>query len=267
MKWDDDLLLERIHDPRRGQLQLAMYALHLTNGNSIHCRELKATTIKTYIQGVASFLALFTGLDYRKDNPTDKGMGHILKPVYDDLDKYDAMPERREPYSPAMQIEARVQRDLASITNPNGLIPSLADGFECGLATGFRLSEWAQPAAHWNWRTPNLQLLRNGSQTRAIVPNDLEAITYSGRHLVGLQILRVPVTDIVKVFITYRFQKNGDNGERKAHQRNPLPGGHCCVSALYRQLQRFSDLSTLQPLTSSTPLLRFTVSLLISLRS
>ena len=154
MRWRDDFLLERCVDTRRGQYQLAMYAIHLACANSIYCKTLKSGTIKSYILGVASFLALFSGIDYRKDNPTDRGMGHILQPVYDDLAKYDAMPNRREPYSPAMQQEARRQSRIAALTEPLGVVVVLCDGFEAGLATGYRNGEWAQPKGQSNWRFP-----------------------------------------------------------------------------------------------------------------
>ena len=252
--WFDDPLLEKQPDTRRGQHQIAMYAIHLACANSIYCKQLKSGTIKEYCAAVASFLALWTGIDHRKDNPTDRGMGHILQPVLADLEKYDAMPNRREPYSPSMQQEARRQSRTHSVTQPNGIVAVLCDGFESGLATGFRNGEWAQPNSHWNWRRPIQRIMRTSSTTRALVPTDLEAYLYSGRRLTGLDILRAPVDEIFKIWITYRFQKNGDNGDRKAHTRNPNPEGHCCVSALYRQLARFREMQTIVPITSETPL-------------
>jgi hypothetical protein len=254
MKWFDDPCLENTSDTRRGQHQLAMYAIHLACANSIYCKTLKSGTIKEYCAGVASFLALWTGVDHRKDNPTDRTMGHILQPVFDDLAKYDSMPNRREPYSPSMQQEARRQSRMHSATQPNGVVAVLCDGFEAGLATGFRNGEWAQPNTNWNWRRPVVKILRTTTSTRALVPGDLEAYLNCGRRLIGLDILRVPVGDIFKLWITYRFQKNGDNGDRKSHTRNPTHGGHCCVSALYRQLERFRDMQTIVPLTDTTPL-------------
>ena len=107
MKWHDNLGLEGLLDTRRGQLQMAMYANYLANGNSLYCKTLRANTIKQYVKAAASLIALFSGVDCRKDNPVSTSMGHILKPVVDELDRYDGMPNRREPYSLAMQTEAR----------------------------------------------------------------------------------------------------------------------------------------------------------------
>ena len=99
MNWHDNLLLEG--DPVtmavRGQLQFAMYAVHLSNGYSIHCKQLKVATIEQYLLAASSFITLFTGIDYRKDNPSDKTHGHILAPVLRDLRKYESVPNRREP--------------------------------------------------------------------------------------------------------------------------------------------------------------------------
>ena len=58
MKWDDDLLLEGpTVPPERGQLQLAMYAVHLSTGHGIYCKQLKLETIKNYVFNASSFLS------------------------------------------------------------------------------------------------------------------------------------------------------------------------------------------------------------------
>ena len=82
MNWTDNLLLEGDVDPQRGQLQLAMYAIHLSTGATIYCRQIKARTIELYVRDAASVLALFSGRDFRKDNPADRHMGRLLAGVY-----------------------------------------------------------------------------------------------------------------------------------------------------------------------------------------
>ena len=109
MKWDDNLLLEG-NAPgiaTRGQFQLAMYALHLSAGHSIQCKSLKSATIEQYVLAGATFVALFTGRDFRKDNQSDTHMGHILGPVLRDLKRYDLVLKWREPYNPSMHRLAR----------------------------------------------------------------------------------------------------------------------------------------------------------------
>ena len=245
MKWDDNLVLEGDTDTlkERAQFQLAMYALHLSSGNSICCRRIKADTIAQYVFAAASFLAMFSGVDYRKDSPTDSHMGHILAPVYRDLKKFEGIPDRREPYDLKMHLLAR--REAA--THPvDSLIPALTDGFEQGLAAGYRLSEWAQPSGRTNPGNPQLNhLIRAAIRTRALVPDDFRCETYSGKRLVGLDILTVPLSAIANLWVVFRTQKNGDHGEEKLCARNPAPGGICFVSSVYRSMQRFRRLTAI----------------------
>ena len=75
----------------RGQLQLAMYALHLSAGNSIYCKSIKVATIEQYLLAAATFLAQYSGVDYRKDHAHDKHLGHILAPILRDIKKYESV--------------------------------------------------------------------------------------------------------------------------------------------------------------------------------
>ena len=145
MNWLDNPTLEGddVDLPLRGQLQLAMYAIHLSTGHSIYCKQIKAATVEQYVHAAATFLAHFTGADFRKDLPSDSFMGHILGPVYRDLKRYETCPNRREPYTLTMHYKARsLALEFSTLTQ----IPALVDGFEQGLCAGYRLSEWAQPS-------------------------------------------------------------------------------------------------------------------------
>ena len=254
MKWTDDILLESCADHQIGQLKLAMYALHLANGHSIHCKQLKPDTIKKYVAAVASFLSLFSGNDYRKDCNTDQRFGHILAAVYADLDRYNTVPDRREPYTPAMHLEARRRAALCH-EHPESPVCVLTHGFQAGLSAGFRLSEWAQPGVCVPWHKPQLNFLGG---TRAVVPNDFEARTLSNRRLVGLDILTVDLSQIRSIFLTFRTQKNGDHGQRRQFSRNLKPTDHSFVDAIYAQLTVWSSLATRAPLSpDKTPLFCF----------
>jgi hypothetical protein len=49
------------------------------------------------------------------------------------------------------------------------------------------------------------------------------------------------------MWVIFRTQKNGQNGEEKLFARNPKLGGFCYVSSVYRALQRFQRLSLIDP--------------------
>jgi len=242
MKWTDNWLLIG-DDPdlaMHGQLQLALHAVHLTTGNSIYCRRIKAATVEQHVVAAATLLAHFTGRDFRKDLPTDSSMGHLLGPVYRDLRSYESVPKRREPYDLRMHALGRV---LASSHDINSLLPALMDGFEQSLCAGYRLSEWAQPAGKMAIDKPKLNhLIGSLIRTRAIVPVDITSVTLCGSRLVGICITCVPLTTVVKVWVKFHTQKNGQHGEEKLFVPNPDPHGVCMVTSLYRSLKRFADL-------------------------
>ena len=256
LDWDDDLTLEN-SDPIRGQLQLAMYALHLASGEGITCRQLKLATIKAYVFSVATFLALFCGRDLRKDNPGDKHFGRYLAPVFRDLEKYETIPNRREPYT--VEMHGELERMTVSLRDvaPCSLPITLADWFTVGLLGGFRLAEWANHGGCSNPQYPGQNHLASPTiTTRAFVPSDIRILTINNRRYTGLDILKVPLDQIRKVWIKLRTQKNGQHGEERMWTRNINPGGHCMATALYSILARFRALcatnSSLDPVT--TPL-------------
>ena len=219
-------------------------------------KQIKVKTIKECAFAAASLLVLFSGVDFRYDAPLDKTFGSHLAPVYADLERYETVPERREPCTPAMHKEAeRIAAPLQN-SNPLTLIPALVDGFAMALLTGFRLSEWAQHPGCTNPLTPQQNhLLPPNVLTRALCPVDLRVETSDFQRLTGLDVLSVPLTSIRKMWLTYRTQKNGHHGEERLCTRNPDPQGHCFVAAAYSCLSRFRSLQKLEPgLTPTSPL-------------
>jgi len=238
MKWTDNwLLMADEPDPAvRGQLQLAMYAVHLATGNSIYCKMIKATTIDNYVLAASTFLAFFTGQDFCKDLPTDSLMGHLLRPVLKDLHTYESVPNCCEPCDLSMHS---LSRTLALLSDSKALLPVLINGFEQGLCAGYRLLEWAQPIGKLSIDRPQLNhMVSSPLRTRAIVPCDIRCVTRTGTCLIGLQITSVTAVSLTKVWVKFWTQKNGQHGEEKLFVPNPDPNGICMVASLYRALTR-----------------------------
>jgi len=247
MKWDDNLLLEgdEADMALRGQYQFAMYAIFLSCGNSIYCKRIKAATIEQYVLAAASFIALFSGTDYRKDHPSDNQMGYILSPIFRDLKKFETIPNRREPYEPRMHLLAR---QLASRFPSDSLVSSLVDCLEEAYCAGFRLSEFAQPTGRKNPLTPQLNhMVSDTIRTRAVVPVDFRIQTNGYDRASGLAILGFPLPRVARMWVKFRTQKNGQHGEEKMFVRNPNPTGFCFVSSVYRALARFQRLQVRDP--------------------
>ena len=248
MKWDDNLLLEGDVPPERGQLQLAMYAVHLSSGQGIYCRQLKVKTIENYVYNVASFLALFGGRDFRKDNPSDRHMGRLLSGVYRDLASYEGLPKRREPYTLQMQAVAAREALPYQALDPCSIIPVLTKAFGAGINTGFRLGEWAQPSGTRDPAFPQLNHLKEGIRTRAVVPVDFRAVSHTFLRGIGLAVLDIALRQIARFWIRYRTQKNGQHGEERMMVVSQDPDSpHDAVACFYGLLENFRDLQKRDP--------------------
>ena len=255
MKWDDDYTLEDTTDTRRGLLQLAMYAMHVGTGNSLFCRTIKVATVKQYVRAAATFLALFgeRPRDFRKEFPTDTRDARIINSVYDELARWEKQPKRREPYTTEML------GDLANTVSStrqgrDSLLAATLDWFECGLFAGFRKSEWAQDA----YKTSMDDYKKDFKhEARAFCLRDIRFEDNKRRRLAAAQVVDNDADEtITKCWLTFRTQKNGQNGEEKLFTRNLKKGGHDLVRPMLRILRRFARLKGMNDFNTPLALYR-----------
>ena len=241
MNWTDVLTLEGA-DPKRGQLQLAMYALHLASGCSINAHKLKLATIKVYIRAVAIFLGMFCGRDLRFDNPGDTSFGHLLQPVFKDLEKYETVPNRREPYTIAMQLRVEAMSTSLAMVQPFCLCVMLVKWFGLNLMAGCRIAEWAQPSSRDPHRPQQNCLLPPSITTAAFVQSDIRMSKWENgvKCAVGLDILKSERRAYRKEWLRWRTQKNKDNGQERLFTQNPNVDGHCAIHYTYHILEGFA---------------------------
>jgi len=117
---------------------------------------------------------------------------------------------------------------------------ALADWYEIGILAGLRKVKWAQDkdaAADFQLVAKNIF-----GDAAAFCIIDIDIETVDRTRLVGPQCILVAPCAVRKMWITFRTQKNGDNGEKKLFTRNPDPLGHCFVCAMYRVLHCFKAL-------------------------
>ena len=249
MRWDDDLTLEKSTDTRRGLLQLAMYAMHVGTGQTLLCKTIKVATVKQYVRAAATFLALFgdNTRDYRKNYATDTNISSTLTSVYNELARWESVPNRREPFTLEMLLHLRSDTQTASMSQ-DSLIMAMADWCECGLFAGLRLAEWAQDA-HCSDITNYKRDFKQ--QARAFCLGDIRFEDNTRTRFTARQVLdsRSDVS-ITKCWIKFRTQKNGQNGEERLFTRNN--GGKCFVQAMLRIIRRFERLRG--PNDGDTPL-------------
>jgi hypothetical protein len=239
MKWDDDITLEHSVDTRRGLLQLAMYAMHVGTGQTLLCKTIKVATVKQYVRAAATFLTLFGDKtrDYRKNYATDTALSSTLVSVYNELARWESVPDRREPYTLEMLTyhKQSVERTAAC---QDSLAAAMADWFECGLFAGLRLAEWAQDAHCAALGTYKRDFKQ---QARAFCLSDVRFEDDTRTRFSAKQVLEHKVqSSIRKCWIKFRTQKNGQHGEERLFTRND--NGMCFVQAMLRIIARFERL-------------------------
>ena len=137
---DDWLLQDHVPHERRNW-QLALYLVHLASGNNLWCKALKVDTLRQYIRDVARFLHRFCPIDPRYAHAGDKEFAPCLQAVFVELQRWETVPKKQEPYTIQMQDYLET---LAAEVDDDSLLSALVDWFNNGLLAGYRLSEWAQ---------------------------------------------------------------------------------------------------------------------------
>lgn len=244
MKWDaedPDWLFSDVA-PRLRLLMLVLYTQHLATGQTLTSRVLKSSTVKTYIANINGLLAICapSERDFRKTHATDKSLDPMLESIFTEMARFESIPNKREPFTLEM---LECLDDWSKQAQPDSLFPALADWFLVGLYGGLRLSEWAQPdhAAYRNLSTPQQNQFGDPS---AFCLGDFTfgVATKNGRSfrkITAIAAAKAPTsTVIVRGWILWRTQKNGDNGETRLFTTNPNPEGRNCVIAMLGIVKR-----------------------------
>jgi hypothetical protein len=235
MKLTDDILLE-FATIKRCNWQLALYATHLATGSNLVCRSIKAVTISAYIHDVARFLSRFSNRDPRKEDPTRKDIAPCILAVTKEVQRWEKMPNRREPFTIEM-LDSIITR--CEELQPDSFLPSFKDWAICGLYGGFRLSEWAEPEGHAALDRP---LLDDFNDPKAFCLGDLELQDSNKKYLSLATALAGEDSEVHRATLTFRTQKNGDNGQTRIWLRNTHSDKYCFIAAILRILRRFISL-------------------------
>ena len=143
------------------------------------------------------------------------------------------MPNRKDPFTKEMLLHTHPTAEK----DPDSLSSAIADWFTLGLSTGFCKSEWAQEASERS--STGYKLAPDGSSL-AITPNNMALFGLHRAHLcTGADITTGIATGIPhETSITWRFQKNLDNGQTLYFCRNNAQPHLCPSRASVNLLQR-----------------------------
>jgi hypothetical protein len=242
----DNALLENVPQPRRNA-QMALYAVHLASGSTLFCRAIKSATIGKYLRNVANFLACFLDVDARKVDATQSRIAPVIQSVLDEVLRWEKVPDKREPFTPAMW--EHLYSSFAAGRNTFSLGPSICNWFGCGLFGGFRLTKWAQEAGASCFTTPLLDEL---GIPKAFCLPDLEFRLPNNKRVSLWEAFQTSEALIHRAIVTFTHQKNGNDGEKRTFVRNINNPRLCFVSLMLRIFKQFISLLGWE--ATSTPL-------------
>ena len=191
---------------------LVCYTIRLCTGSNLKSKTIKVKTVRRYLGAVSKYFKAQGHPDPQAD-----ASGHRssrIESILRECLRWESITDKREPLTWEM---VSYQQAKARQMHPDSLDAILADWFLVGMYTGFRLSEWAQPASHIR-QSKDFQRNIDGSST-AITSKD---ITIKQSLLT----------------VCYRFQKNGGNGEKIPYDACPTRPDRCPRLALLRIIDR-----------------------------
>jgi hypothetical protein len=189
-------------------------------GNTLLCKTIMADTVEGYLSAAVK---LFTSEGH--PNPTWDSNSSRVSTINDILletRRWESVADRREPLTWEM---VEYQQYLATQSHFLSLDATMADWFVVGMYTGFRLSEWAQPSSTVH-STNTFQRSRDGSST-AIIVSDV-VFGHKGKEIFFT--------------VTWRWQKNGQNGQQVTFAMIPDHLDRCPYRAMQRIVRRASQL-------------------------
>ena len=225
--------------PPARHVACCLYALYVHSGGSGFCQTVKLNTVRNYVNDMASLVAKrLVGVDIRKDNPTDKHFGKKLTTVYKEIERYEGVPKRQEPYTVSMLQEA--SRRAEKTDDWLGEDAAMFDWMVFGLNGGFRRCEWCQPSDFFG--DPKYVQKNLFGDTMAFILADLEIQIDDKTIVAGYAMAYVSDEQAMYLWLIHRAQKNGCHGERRMYAKNTDPKGFCMIKATLRIVRRFVHL-------------------------
>ena len=209
----------------------ACYAMYLIDGNTLTSLSIKNNTLKLYLNsaGAKSFHKSLCVHQRGYTSNTLLCYSPLVNAVVKEHNRWMKVPHRREPVTKNM-IRFWLDKYFDKI-NPMSLEAALLDWMILGAKRGFRKSEWFQDVSDIKKNKFN----RNIDNTiKAFVRDDWEFTSLTKNYK------EVPIGDnkhnVLK--ITWRYQKNNQNGETIPFVRDKKEPRFCPVAAAQRRVSR-----------------------------
>ena len=209
----------------------ACYATSLVAGKSIKSISLKTDTIKRYLEaaGYNSLREQQKSLLFNRWHSTQHNLTPLVHTVLKEHSRWMSVPNRREPITKNMLV---FWASKQSTYHPDSLEAALIDWMILGSKTGVRKSEWCQDFS--DIKKGCIAKNVDGS-SKAFIATDFNLCHRSARQNTSIGIEN-PEQNVV--FITWRFQKNGYNGEKIPFVKDHTYPSLCPVQSASRILNR-----------------------------
>ena len=190
---------------------LACYAVSLVQGETILGTPIRHSTIKLYLAAARLFFDR-----HAAPEADQQFVATILKSVKD----YEDVPKRRRMITDKMM---RWLVSQAALSDPHSSTRAIVDWILLGRYTGFRASEWSQTSQQNYARLPH-----PGNPSRAFTRQDFGFQGVDERRLTNTEISEHLIKYLV---ITWRHQKNNNNGEQITFADDPVSPAYSATRA------------------------------------
>ena len=219
---------------------MACYTANLVAGDNILCTTLKSGTILRYLSA-ANALSLNASVMNPCLDISGKQSKHI-NDIITEVKRWETIPDRREPITKKMiDFIANKGAKLAKHSAHN-IYTALNDWLIMGLQSGFRRKEWAQDRTYIK-KHKDIQRNVDGSAS-AFILRDIEFRNKNNARI--NQQSNKDISNAPIVNLTWRFQKNNDNGQIISYTEDKSNKKYCYVSACKRIRNRALQLKQKQ---------------------
>ena len=207
---------------------LACFTIYLIQGNTLNGIFIKHKTVDGYIKAVIDMHR-----DRQLPNPVTMAEKDLVTPLLDAMEKYEKIENRRE-----MIYDSMLSHMLKTshAVHPDSPEAAIFDWIVLGRLAGFRRSEWCQTSQTVEMTETNFA--HPIAEPIAFVPADFTFFDGSNRPLLDAEVTQATADIADAVEITWRFQKNNNNGERIPFTRDDEHPDFCPVRAALRIYRR-----------------------------
>ena len=163
-------------------------------------------------------------------NPTIDIIGkqsQLITDLIHECKRWESIPNRREPVTKDM-VDYLIDKGASKYSDNH--VAATADWLIIGLQAGFRKAEWAQDRAYVNKHGTYKRNIDSSSS--AFIKSDSEFRGHKGKCLDHTK--SILIDEVSTVHLTWRYQKNQDNGQVIPFAKGTLDPKFCSVAAILR---------------------------------